>query len=65
MARLDADSSHSIDIDGSRLGLTEQPLAAAMICGSSSEHRLEVEVSASAPAGPLGINVAFLATLKK
>ena len=64
MSRLDADPSHSIDIDGSRLGLAAQPLVPAMLCGSSGEHRLEVEVPASAPAGPLGINVAFLATLK-
>jgi hypothetical protein len=65
MARLDADPLHSIDIDGSRLGLAAQPLVAAMLCGSIGEHRLEVEVPASAPPGPLGINVAFLATLKK
>jgi hypothetical protein len=64
MSRLDADPSHSIDIDGSRLGLAAQPLVPAMLCGSSGEHRLEVEVPVSAPAGPLGINIAFLATLK-
>jgi hypothetical protein len=47
------------------LGLAAQPLVPSMLCGSSGEHRLDLEVPVSAPAGPLGINVAFVATLKK
>ena len=65
MSLLDADPLHPIDIDGSRVGPAAQPLVASMLCGSSGEHRLELEVPVSAPPGPLGINVAFVATLKK
>ncbi len=65
MSLLEADPLHPIDIDGSRLGPAPQTLTPFMLCGSSGEHRLEVEVPASAPPGPLAINVAFLATLKK
>ena len=65
MSLLEADPLHSIDIDGSRVGPFAQTLAPFMLCGSSGEHRLEVEVPSSAPPGPLAINVAFLATLKK
>jgi hypothetical protein len=39
-------------------------LAESMPCGSS-EHRLEVEVPVSTPAGPIGSTVAFEATLHK
>ena len=65
MSLLEADPLHSLDIDGNRVGPSAQTLAPFMLCGTSGEHRLEVEVPSSAPPGPLAINVAFLATLKK
>jgi hypothetical protein len=36
-----------------------------MPCGSGGEHRLDVEVPVSTPAGSIGSNVAFAATLQK
>jgi hypothetical protein len=65
MSRIDADPADDITIDGTRLGSASQILLQSMPCGSSSEHRLEVEVPVSTPAGPLGSAVAFVATLNK
>jgi hypothetical protein len=65
MARLDAAASHVITIDGTLVGPTAQPLAQAMPCGFSGEHRLDMEVPVSTPAGSIGSTVAFVATLKK
>jgi hypothetical protein len=65
MLRTDAAATHAMAIDGIKLGTTAQPLAESMPCGSSSEHRLEVEVPVSTPAGPIGSNVAFEATLRR
>jgi hypothetical protein len=65
MSRLDAASSHAITIDGAALGTSAQTLVQSMPCGSSGEHRLDVEVPVSTPAGSIGSTVAFLATLKK
>jgi hypothetical protein len=64
MSRTDAAATHGMAIDGIKLGTTAQPFVQSMPCGSSGEHRLEVEVPASAPAGPIGSTVAFLATLR-
>lgn len=65
MSRTDAAATHALTIDGIRLGATPQILDLSMPCGSRSEHRLEVEVPVSTPAGPIGSNVAFEATLRK
>jgi hypothetical protein len=65
MSRTDAAATHSMAIDGIVVGSTAQLLAQAMPCGSSSEHRLDVEVPISTPAGPIGSSVVFDATLRK
>ena len=65
MSRLDAAASHAIAIDGTRLGLAAQSLVQSMPCGSAGEHRLDVEVPVSTPAGSIGSTVAFLATLNR
>jgi hypothetical protein len=36
-----------------------------MPCGSGGEHRLDVEVPVTTPAGSIGSTVAFVATLKR
>lgn len=51
-------------IDGTPLGYGVQTLAQCMPCGSVAEHRLDLEVPISTPAGPIGSTVAFLATLR-
>ena len=65
MSRTDAAETHDMSIDGIKLGTVARPLAESMPCGSSSEHRLDVEVPVSTPAGLIGSNVAFEATLRK
>ena len=64
MLRTDAAETHAMTIDGIKLGTAPRPLAESMPCGSSGEHRLDVEVPVSTPAGPIGSNVAFEATLR-
>jgi hypothetical protein len=64
VSRADAGASHSLAIDGVKLGTAAQPLS-SMACGSGSEHRLDVEVPISTPAGSIGSTVAFVATLMK
>jgi hypothetical protein len=64
VSRLDASASHAIAIDGISLGPTAQILVSSMSCGSSGEHRLDLEVPVSTPAGPIGSTVAFTATLR-
>jgi hypothetical protein len=65
MSRLDAAASHALAIDGTTLGLAAQSLVRSMPCGSGGEHRLDVEVPVSTPAGSIGSTVAFLATLDR
>jgi hypothetical protein len=65
ISRLDAAASHTITIDGTTLGSAAQTLVQSMPCGSGGEHRLDVEVPASTPAGSIGSTVAFVATLKR
>ncbi len=65
MSRSDAAPSHSITVDGTKLGPAAQTLASSMPCGTVGEHRLDVEVPVSTPAGSITSTVAFLATLKK
>jgi hypothetical protein len=65
MSRLDAAVSHAIAIDGTTLGLAAQSMVQSMPCGSAGEHRLDVEVPVSTPAGSIGSTVAFLATLNR
>jgi hypothetical protein len=64
VSRLDAPASYAIAIDGIALGPTAQMLASSISCGSSGEHRLDLEVPVSTPAGPIGSTVAFTATLR-
>jgi hypothetical protein len=64
MSRPDPSSSHAIAVDGISLGIAGQTLVQSMPCGSSGEHRLDVEVPVSTPAGSIGSTVAFLATLR-
>ena len=65
MSRLDEAPSHAIAIDGTKLGSMTQILIPSMPCGSLAEHRLDLEVPVSTPAGTIGSNVVFLATLKR
>jgi hypothetical protein len=65
MSRTDGAASHLMAIDGVRLGTAPQTLEQSMSCGSSSEHRLDVEVPTSTPAGSIGSTVAFLATFRQ
>ena len=65
MLRLDADDSHAISIDGSTLGSVAQTLVQSMPCGSGGEHRLDLHVPISTPAGVIGSTVAFAATLNR
>lgn len=65
MLRTDAAATHSMAIDGIIVGSAPQRFAQSMPCGSSGEHRLDVEVPVSTPAGPIGSTVAFEATLRK
>jgi hypothetical protein len=65
MSRMDAAPSHAIAIDGTTLGYAAQPLVQSMPCGSAGEHRLDLEVPVSTPAGSIGSTVAFQATLRK
>jgi hypothetical protein len=65
MSRLDAAASHAIAIDGTTLGSAAQILVQSLPCGSGGEHRLDVEVPVSTPAGPIGSTVAFAATLNR
>ena len=65
MSRLDAASSHVISIDGTTVGFAAQTLAPSMPCGSAGEHRLDVEIPISTPAGSIGSSVAFVATLER
>jgi hypothetical protein len=63
-SRMDTAPSHSIAVDGFVLGPALQMLVSSMPCGSSAEHRLDVQVPVSTPAGPIGSTIAFMATLK-
>lgn len=65
MFRLDADGSHAISIDGTTLGSAAQTLVRSTPCGSSVEHRLDVQIPISTPAGAIGSTVAFAATLNR
>lgn len=64
MSRLDAAPSHAISIDGTTVRPVAQTLVHSMPCGSAGEHRLDVEVPVSTPAGSIGSIVAFEATLR-
>lgn len=65
MSRLDAADSHAIRIDGITLGLTEQSLAQFMTCGSAAEHRLDMEVPVSTPAGWIASTIMFVAMFNR
>jgi hypothetical protein len=65
VARLDADNSHAMRIDGTTLGFAEQKLVQSMACGSGGEHRLDVEIPVSTPAGSISSTIAFVATLNR
>ena len=65
MSRLDAAPSHAITIDGTKVRSEAQMLVQSMPCGSGGEHRIEVEVPASTPAGAIGSTIALEATLNR
>ena len=65
VSRTDAAASHIMAIDGVKLGIAAQTLEQAMPCGSSGEHRLDVEVPTSTPAGSIGSTVAFVAAIRQ
>ena len=65
ICRLDAAASHTITIDGTTVGSAAQTLSPSLPCGYRGEHRLELEVPLSTPAGPIGSTVAFVATLNR
>jgi hypothetical protein len=65
MSRTDAASSHAITIDGAMLGSAAQILVSSMPCGSTGEHRLDMQVPTSTPAGSIGSTVAFVATINR
>ncbi len=65
VSRLDAAASHSISIDGTPIGSAAQTLVQSMPCGSRGEHRLDVEVPISTPAGSIGSSLAFVAMLNR
>jgi hypothetical protein len=65
ISRLDAAASHAIAVDGTTVGFTPRTLVQSMPCGSGGEHRLDVEVPVSTPAGSIGSTVAFVATLNR
>jgi hypothetical protein len=65
ISRLDAAGSHAISVDGTTLRSVAQTLVQSMPCGSSGEHRLDVEVPVSTPAGLIGSTIAFVATLNR
>jgi hypothetical protein len=63
-SRMDASAAYAMAIDGIKLGTTVQTLEQSMPCGSAGDHRLDVEVPTSTPAGSIASTVAFKATLK-
>ena len=63
--RMDASSSHTMAIDGIKLGPAPHILEQSLPCGSAGEHLLTVEVPKSTPSGSIGSTVAFAATLKQ
>ncbi len=65
MSRTDGAATHALTIDGIKLGTEPRPLVESMPCGSLGEHRLDMEVPVSTPAGPIESNVAFEATLRR
>jgi hypothetical protein len=65
VSRLDAAPSHAIGIDGTTVESAARTLLQSMPCGSGGEHRLDVEVPVSAPAGSIGSTISFAATLNR
>jgi hypothetical protein len=63
MSRLDSDTSYAISVDGNALGSASQTLVQSMPCDSGSEHRLDVNVPISLPAGPIDSIISLAATL--
>jgi hypothetical protein len=64
VSRMDASPLYAMAIDGIKLGTAIQTLEQSMPCGSVGDHRLDVEVPTSTPAGSIASTVAFKATLK-
>jgi hypothetical protein len=65
MALLDADDSQIISVDGTTVGSVARTLVESMPCGSGGEHRLDVEVPVSTPAGSMGTTIAFVAAINR
>jgi hypothetical protein len=56
---LDSDLPNVITVDGMQITSLLQPLTTSFLCGSTTEHRLDVEVPTSAPDGAIGSTVGF------
>lgn len=59
---LDMDPSYVVSVDGRTL--SSVPLVVSQWCGSVTEHRVDVEIPKTRPAGPIGSTLAFSATQK-
>jgi hypothetical protein len=62
MTLLLPDPSYAVSVDGTKLSTAEFPTI--LRCGSVSEHRVEIEVPKTRPAGPIGSTVSFSAIAK-
>jgi hypothetical protein len=65
ISRRDEDGSYAVSVDGTTLGSAAQTLVQSMPCGSGSEHRLDVSVLTSSPAGPIDSTLALAATVNR
>ncbi|MGJ5815261.1 hypothetical protein [Paludibaculum fermentans] len=59
MTLISPDASYTVIVDGAPLSTMTS--ATVQRCGSVSEHRLEIEVPKTRPAGPFGSTVSFTA----
>jgi hypothetical protein len=62
MSLFTMDPSYTVSVDGAEL--TTAPSVTVLPCGSLSEHRMDVEVNTTRPAGPIGSTVSFSAAAK-
>lgn len=62
MSLLSPDPFYTVSVDGIKLSAADS--LTVLRCGSMSEHRLEIEIPKTRPAGPIGSTVWFSATAK-
>lgn len=58
----DIDPSYTVSVDGVKL--SPVPSVTVLRCGSVTEHKVEIEVPKTRPAGPLGSAITFSAATK-